>query len=587
MNTNLIIAIAVASVVALVIIILMIGYVKATPETAKIISGVTKKPRTIIGRAGFRIPFFEKVDELLLKLISVNVETSSTVPTKDYINITVDSVVNVQVSKDPELILLAERNFLNKSEDAIAKVAREVLEGNVREIVGQMKLEEMVGDRAKFADLVKNNSAPDLANMGLDIISFNVQNFIDDEHVIENLGVDNIVRIKKNAAISRAESERDIAQAQALSKTEIAKAEANKNLEIAKVTADTEMIAKQKEAESQLAIKKAEIERDRAAEQAKVEAEQNIIEKDQAKEQKRAELEAITNTERAKADAAYKIQEQEQRKTVEAKTAEANLVKQGKEVEIRKKQAEIEEQELNAKIKKSADAKRYAVEQDAEAMAFQKMKNAEAKKYEVEQNAAAELALEKKNADAALYQQQKDAEAVIAKANAEKSAAEAKAQGELALAKAITAKGEAEANAIKAKALAEAEGIRQKLLAEAEGIDKKAEAQRKMGEASITEMQLEALKVYFNQLPEMAAAMSKPLENIDKITMYGEGDVSKFMSGLTATFKQINDGMSSAGGININSIISSFLGNKMANGNADKAVDAAVLTEVAKNVMKK
>jgi flotillin len=639
METKYIIILSVIAVVVLLgILIATLGYVKATPDTAKVISGITKKPRTIIGRAGFRIPFFEKVDELLLKLISVNVETSSTVPTKDYINIRVDSVVNVQVSKDPNLILLAERNFLNQKESDIASVAREVLEGNVREIVGQMKLEEMVGDRAKFADLVKANSAPDLANMGLDIISFNVQNFIDDEHVIENLGVDNIVRIQKNAAISRAESERDIAQAQALSRTEIAKAEAAKNLEIAKVNAETEMTAKQKEAEADLAIQKAEIERDRAANQARVEAEQNIIEKEQAKEQKRAELEAVTNTEKAKADSAYKIQEQEQRKTIEAKTAEANLIKQSKEVEIRKKQAEIQQAELDAQIKKQADAKRYAAEQtaeanafqqkkNAEAEAFQKMKDAEASKYEAEQNAAAELAKEKKDADAALYQQQKaaeakitmanaekatveakseatlyqqqkDAEAIIAKAEAEKSAieakataektaAEAKAQGELALAKAIAAKGEAEADAIKAKAVAEAEGTKQKLLAEAEGIDKKAEAQNKMGQASILEMQLEAVKVYFHQLPEIAGNMAKPLAAIDKVTMYGEGDVSKFMSGLTSTFKQITDSMDASGGMNIGTLISSFLGNKMANGIGDKAVDATALTELAKTALGK
>ena len=93
-------------------------------------------------------------------------------------------------------------------------MAREVLEGNVREIVGKMKLEEMVSDRQKFATLVKENAEPDLAAMGLDIISFNVQNFVDGNEVIENLGIDNIVKIKKAAAIARAESERDIKVAQ-------------------------------------------------------------------------------------------------------------------------------------------------------------------------------------------------------------------------------------------------------------------------------------------------------------------------------------------------------------------------------------
>lgn len=49
--------------------------------------------------------------------------------------------------------------------------------------------------------------------MGLDVVSFNVQNFVDKNGVIENLGVDNVVQIQKRAAISRVESEKEIEKA--------------------------------------------------------------------------------------------------------------------------------------------------------------------------------------------------------------------------------------------------------------------------------------------------------------------------------------------------------------------------------------
>ena len=84
---------------------------------------------------------------------------------QDYININVDATVNVKTSNDPEKLRLAAENFLNKNTEYIASVAREVLEGNVREIVGKMRLEEMVSDRQKFANLVKENAEPDLAAM--------------------------------------------------------------------------------------------------------------------------------------------------------------------------------------------------------------------------------------------------------------------------------------------------------------------------------------------------------------------------------------------------------------------------------------
>ena len=132
-----------------------------------------------------------------LRLIPIDVKTSNAVPTADYININVDATVNVKISNESEKLRLAAENFLNKNTEYIAGVAREVLEGNVREIVGKMKLEEMVSDRQKFATLVKENAEPDLAAMGLDIISFNVQNFVDGNEVIENLGIDNIVKNPK------------------------------------------------------------------------------------------------------------------------------------------------------------------------------------------------------------------------------------------------------------------------------------------------------------------------------------------------------------------------------------------------------
>ena len=152
----------ICAAVIFVLIILITGYVKASPDTAYIISGLRKRPKILIGRAGIKIPFLEKKDELNLQLIPIDVKTSSAVPTADYINIRVDAAVNVKISVVPENLSLAAQNFLNRKTDYIAQVAREVLEGNMREIVGKMNLEEMVSDRQKFASLVKENAEPDL-----------------------------------------------------------------------------------------------------------------------------------------------------------------------------------------------------------------------------------------------------------------------------------------------------------------------------------------------------------------------------------------------------------------------------------------
>lgn len=188
-------------VIVLVIAIIFTGYKKAPPDTAFIISGLRKK--IIIGKASVKLPFLERMDKLSLKLIAIDVKTTNAVPTADYINIQVDAAVNVKISSEPSRLALAAENFLNQNIQYIASIAREVLEGNMREIVGRMRLEEMVSDRQKFANLVKENAEPDLAAMGLDIVSFNVQNFSDGNGVIEDLGIDNISQIKKKLPLPR------------------------------------------------------------------------------------------------------------------------------------------------------------------------------------------------------------------------------------------------------------------------------------------------------------------------------------------------------------------------------------------------
>ena len=484
-------AIIAVVVIAAIVVFLAVGYVKAPPDMAFIVSGIKKKSKVVIGKATIRIPFFERLDKLNLRLIPIDVKTSNAVPTADYININVDATVNVKISNEPQLLRLiadlnvdatvnvkisnepeklrlAAENFLNKNTEYIASVAREVLEGNVREIVGKMKLEEMVSDRQKFANLVKENAEPDLAAMGLDIISFNVQNFVDGNEVIENLGIDNIVKIKKAAAIARAESERDI---------KVAQAAADKESNDAAVAAQTEIAKKQNE----LAIK-------------------------------RSELQQEADTKKAMADAAYEIQKEEQRKTIEITTANADIAKQEREIELKQKEVAVKEQALEAEVKKQAEADRYAAQQKADAALYERQKEAEAKQFEA----------------------QRQAEARKAQAEAERYAREQEAEG-------IRAVGEAEAAAIQAKGIAEAEAM-----------EKKAEAYAKYNKAAVAEMMIKVL-------PDVAAKIAEPLGQIDKITIIG-GDgssngVEQVAGNVPAVMAKLFESMKEATGIDLADIV--------------------------------
>ena len=479
-----VIGVIVAAIAAVVIVSIgVMSYVKAPPDQAYIISGPHKEPKVICGKAGFRIPFVERLDRLYLGAIGVDVKTRSAVPTAEYINVFVDANVNIKICQEPEYMKIAAKNFLNQDRDTISMKAQEVLEGNMREIVGQMKLTEMVSDRQKFAKMVLENAAPDMMGLGLEIISFNVQNFKDENGVIDDLGIDNVEQIKKNAAIAKSDAKREIAI---------------------------------QEAENQ-----------RKANEAEVAAATQIAEQNNALEIRSSELKTQSEMKRASADMAYDIQKADRKKELDVAKTNSEIAKTEREVELQTQKIALKERELDALVRKEADAKLYAAQQAAEADLIKRQKEAEALAYEEIQRA---------------------------KAAKESAALEAEARKMMAEAELIQAQKEAEG--IAAKAQAEAEGIRAKGIAEAEGIDKKAEAQKKMGEASVLEM-------YFNAMPLIAQAVAAPLANVDKITMYGEGNQAKLITDITNTMNQIMSGVKDSTGIDLNTVMASYIANKL------------------------
>lgn len=374
------ILIGVAAVVVLIIIILLIGYVKAPPDTAYMISGF-RKPRIMIGKAGIRIPFLERLDKLSLKMFSVDVKTTDFVPNAEYINVKVDATVKIRIGQSEEMMSLASKFFLNEGEEMIIRRVQDTLEGNMREIVGQMRLEEMVTDRKAFGERVQENAIPDLQKMGLEMISFNVQSFSDQNNVIEDLGIDNVSQIKKGAAVAKAQAERDIA---------IAQAQAAKEANDAKVQSQMEIAEKQ----TSLAIRQ-------------------------------AELKQQSDVKKAEADAAYSIQEQEQRKTIEVASANADIARAERTAELKAKEVEVTKQTLDAEIRAKADANRYEAEQEAEAELFRRTKEAEAKMIERQREAEGIRAVGEAEAQAIRLKALAEAEGIDKKAEAMKKYGEA------------------------------------------------------------------------------------------------------------------------------------------------------------------
>ena len=138
---------AVGAVVVIFLLILFSGYVKAPPDQAYIISGLKRDSRVLVGRAGIKIPYLERLDRLYLGQMTVDIKTEQSVPTNDFINVNVDAVAKVRISPTPEGIKLAAKNFLNKKALDITMDLQDSLQGNMREIIGTLSLKEINTDR--------------------------------------------------------------------------------------------------------------------------------------------------------------------------------------------------------------------------------------------------------------------------------------------------------------------------------------------------------------------------------------------------------------------------------------------------------
>ena len=462
------IAFLIAAAVLLLVIFIALSYVKAPPSYAFIISGLSREPRVLIGSGGFRIPFLERLDKVYLGQITVDIKTEESVPTNDFINVDVDAVAKIRVTPTSEGTRLAAKNFLNMSPSEIAQQLQDSLQGNMREIIGTLDLRSLNTDRDGFSDQVMMKASPDMSKLGIEVISCNIQNVTDKEGLIHDLGADNTAKIKKDASINRANAERDV---------KIQVAHADKEANDARVDADTAIAIKNND----LALK-------------------------------RAALKQQADTAQADADAAYAIQQQEQQKTINIKTVEAQIERTRREQILSREQIEIRQNQLSAEVEKKADADKYQIQKNAEADLEQRKRVAEAQRYEAEQRALAQNAA----SDATRYQLEQEAQGIKAKGEAE--------------AYAILKKGEAEAMAM----------------------DKKAEAYKKYNNAAIAQMMIEVL-------PQIVENVAKPISAIKDVKIYsggeGQNGISTLSGNVPVAIKQAFDVLQSATGVDMADIM--------------------------------
>ncbi len=350
-----------AAVVVLFVLAMWKQYRKVGPNEVLIISGGrrhtvvdpdgTKRKigyRMQIGGGTFVLPFMETCQTLSLEIYTLDFKTPE-VLTAQGVPVITEGLAQVKVKGDEYSIRLAAEQFLGKDPGAIQEISRQILEGHMRSTIGSMVVEEIYQKRRAFAERVEEAASRDFADMGLQLISFSLKDLSDTQGYLEALGRPRIAEVKRDAVVAQAETDKDAM---------IKSAQARKEGDIAKLKADTEIAEAHRDFES-----------------------------------KRAEHQAIINQKKATADLAYDLEKLRISQDLKTQEYQVRLIEKQKAVEVEKSEIERRELELEATVRKAADADKYKAQADAEAESYRIQAEAKARAEAMKVEGAAEVDL--------------------------------------------------------------------------------------------------------------------------------------------------------------------------------------------------
>jgi flotillin len=370
-------------------------YTKVGPNQVLVISGIKRRIETgetvgyriVRGGGVFVWPVLEKVDFLSLEIMTIDVKTPEVYTIKG-VPVLVDGVAQVKVRGDDVAVRTAAEQFLSKDAAEIERVALQTLEGHLRAILGTLTVEEIYQNRDAFAGKVQEVATGDMANMGLQIVSFTIRDIRDNQGYLDALGKPRTAQVKRDAIIAQAEADRD---------STIKSAQANQSGQTAKFEADTIVASSNRDYQMRL-----------------------------------AEYQASVNLKKAEADLAYDLQRFKTGQAVKKEEVQVEFVEKQSRIQVQEQEILRRQKELEATIQKPAEAERSRVQTLAEA-----------EKYKLETEAAGAASATKARgfAEADVVKAKGIAEAEARKAQGLAQAEVIKAQG-LAEAEAMARKAE-------------------------------------------------------------------------------------------------------------------------------------------------
>jgi flotillin len=303
------IVVAVVVVIAALVALWYWRYAKAGPNEVLVVSG-RGKYRFVRGGA-FIWPILERVQSLSLALLTLEVHAGDAY-TKQGVKLMVDGVAQVKIKSDEDSIRVAAEQFLGKPAEEVRRVALQVVEGYMRAILGTMSVEDVYLSREDFAAKVRASSQADLNQMGLQIVSLTIRHVTDEEGYLDALGKPRVAQVKRDAIIGEAKADEEAMAARYAADTAIAQARRDKEI-------------------------------------------------------KEAEFMASVSSIKAASDLAYDLNRYKKEQEVKREEIAVALVAKEQQIEVEAKEIERRERELDATVRKPAEAERFRIETLAQA----------------------------------------------------------------------------------------------------------------------------------------------------------------------------------------------------------------------------
>ena len=462
---NIVIPVAIAVVVfAVIILFLKSIYRVVDVDKALIITG-GKKPIIKVSGGAFVIPIFRKASDFDLCMLTVRADEDE-IKTSTAVPIICDWTAQIRPTiTDEEKLRIAITSFKERGKEGIIDDVKLTLMGTVRDVVASMTPEEILRDKEKFKKQIQAGVADEFENMGLELVSLNIQDVTDRNNYFNNIAAIDAAEKRQAAEIKTAEVDKITRQkkAEATKEAEVAEAQAKQESAIASMNAEQKEAEKRKETDVKIA--------------------QNKIE---------------TDTANANANVAEELQSTIRQKDVEVQRGAVEITRQEQANLAAQKEREVmitraEAEKATMKVKAEAEANVQAIAADAK------------------------IQVAEREADAARKKAQGEADVDTTKAEARAKVAASDAE-----AAKTRAEGQAAADAEKARLLAIAEGKKQDMLAEAEGEKAKllarAEGERKLAEARASNervnFEIEKLKIQTDAQIRIATAQAEIMANV-------------------------------------------------------------------------